>query len=101
MLLWPYSGFAYVNGEHFSFPPDKNAQPRKKEFLTVEAVFVPDSETVMFFDQYAKEYKRQRAELDAYLEKLAADGWKLTFAGHTVDGKSYQFRRYIFRRVIQ
>jgi hypothetical protein len=55
---------------------------------------------VMFFDHYAKEYKGQRSELDEYLEKLGADGWKLTSTGH-YDGKAYQFRRYHFRRAIE
>ena len=101
MQKWPYAGFAYISADHFSFTPNNNAQAQKREFLTVEAVFVPDSETVMFFDQYANEYKQHRVQLDVYLEKLAADGWKLTLAGHTCDGKSYQFRRYVFRRVLQ
>ena len=51
-------------------------------------------------EHYAQEYKRQRSELNEYLEKLGADGWKLTTSG-IYDGKRYQFRRYHFRRTIE
>ena len=61
---------------------------QKRESLTVEAVFVSEN-AVMFFDHYTKEYKRQRSELDEYLQKLGADGWKLATAGNMVDGKAY------------
>ena len=101
MQKWPYADFAYLNIDHFQFTPKKNARSQKREYLTLEAVFVPASEAVMFFDHYAKVYRRQRSELDAYLEKLVADGWKLTFVGNMFDGKTYQFRRYQFRRVIE
>ena len=73
---------------------------QKRESLTVEAVFVSEN-AVMFFDHYTKEYKRQRSELDQYLEKLGADGWKLTTTGNFHDGRSYRFRRFHFRRAIE
>lgn len=100
MQKWPYADFGYINGEQFR-KPQKNDPVQKREYLTVEAVFIPASETVMFFDHYTKEYKRQRSELDEYLQKLGADGWKLTTTGNMVDGKAYRFRRYHFRRVIE
>jgi hypothetical protein len=93
MQEWPYADIAYLNVEHF------RSIPQKREYLTVEAVFVSEN-AVMFFDHYRKEYKRQRSELDEYLQKLGADGWKLTTAGNMVDGKAYRFRRYHFRRAI-
>ena len=96
---WPYANFAYLGADHLSFMPQKNSSVQKREYLTVEAVFVPGSEKVMFFDHYAKEYKQQRSELDGYLEKLGAEGWKLT-SNSWFDGKSYQFRRYLFRRAV-
>jgi hypothetical protein len=99
MQKWPYANFAYINGEHFSSMPQKNAPAQKREYLMVQAVFVSDN-AVMFFDHYAKEYKSQRSELDAYLEQLSADGWKLATAGGIIEGKGYQFRRYQFRRAI-
>src|SRR5687767_14507880 len=55
------------------------------EYMSVEALFVPDaqdprqlSDRVMFFDQYAKEYRGQRSDLDQFFAKLTAEGWKLT-----------------------
>jgi hypothetical protein len=98
MQQWPYTDFAHINVEYFRKPP-KTDSAQKPEYLMVEAVFVPGSEVVMFFDHYATEYKRQKEELDAYLKKLGADGWKLTDAGGMVNGKGYQFRRYYFHRV--
>ena len=95
---WPYADFTHINVEYFRHP-QKHQPAQKPEYLMVEAVFVPGSEVVMFFDHYVKEYKRQKDELDAYLDKLGADGWKLTDAGSMVDGKGYHFRRYHFRRV--
>ena len=100
MKKWPYADFAYLGAEHFRFPLQKNDRVPKRKYLMVEAVFVAGSETVMFYDHYAKEYKRQRSELDEYLERLGTDGWKLTIAGNMVEGKGYQFRRYQFRRAI-
>ena len=100
MQKWPYADFEYINGEHFR-KPQKNDPVKKREYLTVQAVFIPDSETVMFFDHYAKEYKQQRSELDSYLEKLAADGWRLSTTGNMFEGKAYRFRRYHFGRVIE
>src|SRR5215216_4860553 len=77
MQKWPYAEVGYLNVEHFRFMSQKNASAQKREYLTVEAVFGLISETaVMFFDHYTKEYKGQRRELDEYLEKLGADGWK-------------------------
>ena len=99
MKKWPYTDFAYLAVDYLRFMPQKNSLTDKREYLTVEAVFVSQN-TVMFFDHYAKEYKSQRNELDEYLEKLNADGWKLTVAGNMVNGKVYQFRRYHFRRAI-
>lgn len=98
MQKWPYADFGYINVEHFR-KPQKNDPVQKREYLTVEAVFVSEN-AVMFFDHYAKEYKKQRSELNTYLQKLGADGWKLTTAGNMVDGKTYRFRRYQFRRAI-
>jgi|SRR5829696_2495321 hypothetical protein len=98
---WPYANFAYLGAEHLSFMLQKGDSTKKREYLTVEAVFVPASEKVMFFDHYAKEYKKQRNELDGYLEKLGVDGWKLTVASNMFEGKGYQFRRYHFRRAIK
>jgi hypothetical protein len=100
MQKWPYVDFLSLNVEHFRSTPQKNDAAQKWEYLTVEAVFVSQS-AVMFFDHYTKEYKGQRSELDAYLEKLGADGWKLTIAGNVHDGKAYRFRRYEFRRAIE
>jgi hypothetical protein len=55
------------------------------EYLSVEALFVPDpqdprqhSDRVMFFDHYAREYRGQRSDLDQFFAKLTAEGWKLT-----------------------
>jgi hypothetical protein len=100
MQKWPYVNFGYLNVEQFR-KPQKNDPPQKREYLTVEAVFVPASENVMFFEHYTKGYKGQKSELDEYLEKLGADGWKLTFAGNLYEGRGYQFRRYHFRRAVQ
>jgi hypothetical protein len=97
---WPYANFAYLGVDRLSFMPQINSLKHKREYLTVEAVFVPSSEKVMFFDHYAKEYKKQRSELDEYLEKLGTDGWKLT-SNSWFEEKSYQFRRYLFRRAIE
>ena len=101
MQKWPYADFAYLNVEHFRFMPPKNVPESKWEYLTVEAVFVPVSEKVMFFDHDAGEFKSQRSDLDEYLAKLNADGWKLSIAGNILDRKTYQFRRYQFRRAIE
>ena len=98
MQKWPYADFTHINVEYFR-KPQQNQPAQIPEYLMVEAVFVPDSEVVMFFDHYAKEYRQQRAELDAYLEKLSVDSWKLTDAGSMVNGKGYHLRRYHFRRV--
>ena len=97
MQKWPYGNIAYLNVEHFRSMPQKQDPAQTWEYLTVEAVFVPVSEKAMFFDHYTKEYKGQRSELDEYLEKVGADGWKLTTTG-VFDGKVYQFRRYHFSR---
>jgi hypothetical protein len=100
MQKWPYADFGYINVEHFRFPPQEKGLAQKREYLTVEAVFSLVSEnTVMFFDHYVKEYKKQRSELDEYLEKLGVDGWKLTTSGGH-HGEAYDFRRYHFRRAI-
>jgi len=100
MQKWPYTGMKYLGVDHFR-KPQLNDPTQKREYLTVEAVFVPDSVNVMFFDHYAKEYRGQKSELDEYLEKLDADGWKLTVAGDLFSGKGYQFRRYHFRRIVE
>ena len=99
MQKWPYADIAYLNVQHFRAIPPKNDKMQKMEYHTVETVFVSDN-AVMFFDHYAKEYRKERSELDAYLEQLDADGWKLTGAGPMFDGKGYRFRRYHFRRAI-
>jgi hypothetical protein len=99
MQKWPYADIAYLNVDHFRSIPQKNDPVQKREYLTVEAVFVSEN-AVMFFDHYKREYKRQRSELDEYLQELGADGWKLTTAGNIVDGNAYRFRRYHFRRAI-
>src|SRR5689334_15365348 len=98
MQKWPFADFGYMHGERFH-KPQKNDPLQKREYLTVEAVFIPASETVLFLDHYSKEYKQQRNELDQYFEKLAAEGWKLTLASNMLDGKAYYFRRYQFRRI--
>ena len=101
MQNWPYVDLGYINVEHFRSMPQKNDSVQKWEYLTAEVVLVPGSgNAVMFFDHYTKEYKGQRSELDAYLEKLRADDWKLTIAGNIFDGKAYQFRRANFRRAV-
>ena len=97
MQKWSYADFTHLNVAHIRSTPKKT---QLWEHLIVEAVFVSEN-TVQFFDQYAKEYKSQKSELDAYLEKLGVDGWKLTFAGHLVTGKGYRFRRYHFRRATE
>jgi hypothetical protein len=98
MQKWPFADIGYLNVDHLrSMPKEKDAAPAW-EYLMVEAVFVSEN-AVMFFDHYAKKYKKQRSELDEYLEKLGADGWKLTVAGNLIDEKAYRFRRYQFRRV--
>lgn len=96
MQKWPYADFTHLNVAYIRSTPKKNASAQPWEHLTVEAVFVSEH-TVQFFDYYAKEYKSQRSELDEYLQKLGADGWKLTVTG-SFGGKKYQFRRYQFRR---
>lgn len=102
MQKWPYADFGYLGVEQLHFMPQKNNLKQKREYLTVEAVFPAGSEkAVLFFDHYTKEYKGQRSEFDEYLEKLNADGWKLTVAGNFFLGKGYKFRRYHFRRVIE
>ena len=100
MQKWPYADFGYINVEYFRSTPQKKDLAQSWEHLTVEAVFVSEMQ-VIFFDQYAKEHKQQRSELDEYLGKLGADGWKLTVAGDLFRGKGYQFRRYQFRRAIE
>ena len=99
MKQWPYAKFTYLGADYVPFMPNKNSSTYKREYLTVEAVFVPGSAKVVFFDHYANEFKKQRSELDEYLEKLWTDGWKLT-SNSWFDGKSYQFRRYLFRRAV-
>ena len=99
MQKWPYADFTHVNVEYFRSMPQKSGPLQKWEFLTVEAVFVSEN-TVQFFDHYVKEYKSQRNELDEYLQKLSADGWKLVTTGNFA-GNKYQFRRYQFRRTFQ
>jgi hypothetical protein len=102
MQKWPYADLGYVGVEPLHFLTGKNTLQQKREYLTVEAVFPVESETaVQFFNHYAKEYKAQRSEFDEYLEKLSADGWKLTLAGNFFVGKGYKFRRYHFRRAIE
>lgn len=96
MQKWPYADFKYLSVGHFRSPV------QKYEYLTLEAVFPSASENaVMFFDHYANEYKSQRSELDEYLLKLGADGWKLNISGDKFEGKSYLFRRLQFRRAIK
>ena len=93
---WPFADIAYLNVEHFR---SKHHAGQKWEYLSVQAVFVSEN-TVQFFDHYAKKYKRQRSELDEYLQKLGVDGWKLTtITNH--EGKKYQSRRYQFRRAME
>jgi hypothetical protein len=99
MQKWPYAELAHIDVQYFRSMPKKNDPGQKWEHLTIEAIFVSE-DTVMFFDHYAKEYKRRRSEIDEYLEKLGADGWKLTTTGTMLDGKGYQFRRYQFRRAM-
>jgi len=98
MQKWPYVDIAYLNVGHVrSMFVKKNSTP-KWEYLTVEARFIPHSENALiFFDHYAKEYKGQRSELDAYLAKLSAEGWKLTIATSNDEygGKAYMFRRSV------
>jgi hypothetical protein len=101
MQKWPYVNFAYLNVEHLWLMPLMDASAPKWENLTVEAVFSPVSENIMFFDHYTKELKSKRSEFDKYLKKLGEDGWKLTLSGNLFDGKTYQFRRYRFRRSIE
>ena len=96
MQTWPYADFAHIHVEYFR-KLQKNNAAQTWEYLTVETVFVSEN-TIMFFDHYAKEYKKQRSELDAYFANVSADGWQLTYAGSMVNGKGYQFRRYHFRR---
>jgi hypothetical protein len=101
MQKWPYADFGYLGVEQLHFLLGKNISAQQREYLTLEAVFPVGSETaVQFFDHYTKEYKGQRSEFDAYLEKLSADGWKLTVAGNFFLGKGYRFKQYHFRRVI-
>ncbi len=96
MQKWPFADFTHINVEHFRSTPQKDTSAQTWEYLTVQAVFVAE-DTVQFFDHYLNEYKRQRSELDAYLRKLGADGWKLT-SNRWVDRRFYQFRQYSFRR---
>ena len=99
MQKWPYADIGYINVEHFRSTPKKDDPAQKWQYLMVEAVFVSEN-AAMFFDHYAKEYKKQRSELDEYLARLDADGWKLTTAG-VYEGKAYQFRQYQFRRAVE
>ena len=102
MQKWPYAKLTHLSVEHFQFNPKRDDSPKKREYLTVEVVFPSASEnSVMFFDHFAKEYRSKRSELDQYLERLAAEGWKLTLAGPVFEGKSYLFRRFDFRRTIE
>ena len=96
MQKWPVADFTHINVEYFRFTSERNTPAPIWEYLTVQAVFVAE-DTVQFFDHYLNQYKRQRSELDAYLQKLAADGWKL-ISNHWADRTSYQFREYSFRR---
>jgi hypothetical protein len=96
MQKWPFADFTHINVEYFRFSSEKSTPAPMWEYLTVQAVFVAE-DTVQFFDHYLNQYKRQRSELDAYLQKLAADGWKL-ISNHWADRTSYQFREYSFRR---
>jgi len=101
MQKWPYADIGYLGVEQLHFMPQKDNPKQKREYLTVEAVFPAISENaVLFFDHYTKEYKGQRNEFDEYLEKLNADGGKLTFVGNFFIGKGYKSRRYHFRRAI-
>jgi hypothetical protein len=98
MQKWPYAKIGYLNVEHFRSSFQNNDPTPKWEYLTVEAMFIPLSENaVIFFDHYTKEYKGQRNELDDYLAKLGAEGWKLTVAFGDADlgQKGYTFRRLI------
>jgi hypothetical protein len=97
MQKWPYADFAHINVAYFR-NLQKSNPAQIWEHLTVETVIVSEN-AVMFFDHYANEYKKQRSELDDYFVQVNADGWKLTHAGSTVNGKGYQVRRYHFRRV--
>ena len=96
MQKWPYADFTHINVEHFRAKLRKSDPMQSWDHLMVEAVFVSGN-TVQFFDHYVQEYKSQRSELDEYLQKVTADGWKLTFTGK-FEGNKYQFRRYQFRR---
>ena len=101
MQKWPYADFGYVGVEPLHFMLGQNIPEQKREYLTIEAVFPASSENaVQFFDHYAKEYKSQKSEFDAYLEKLSTDGWKLAFAGNFFIGRGYRFKRYHFRRTM-
>lgn len=98
MQKWPYSDFTYFNPEHMRSMLQKDDPAQTWEYLTLETVFVPPSENVMFFDHYANRFRSERSELDEYLQKLSADGWKLTMAGPLFTGRSYLFRQVRFRR---
>ncbi|HEX5808935.1 MAG TPA: hypothetical protein VFY25_09740 [Anaerolineales bacterium] len=100
MQKWPYSDFGYINNEHGRFMAQQKDLVQKWEYLVVEVLFLPSSEMVSFFDHYTKEHKSQQNELDAYLEKLRADGWKLATAGNMFDGRAYRFKRAKFRRAV-
>ena len=98
MQNWPYAEFAHINVEYFR-NPQKNNPAKTWEHLTVDAIFVSEN-AVLFFDHHANQYKKQRSELDEYLEDLGTDGWRLT-SNSWFEGKAYQFRRYLFRRAIE
>ena len=100
MLKWPYADMGYLSVEHWRSIPHKDDPAQTWEYLTIQAVFVSDH-AVLFFDEYAKEYKRQRAELDEFLERLGVDGWKLTTSINKLNASVYQFRQYHFRREIK
>jgi len=97
MQMWPYSDFAHIDVEYFR-KLQTNDPAQTWDHLIVEVVYVSEN-AVLFFDHYTQEYRKQRSELEPYFEQVNADGWKLTYAGSTVNGKGYQFRRYHFRRV--
>jgi hypothetical protein len=70
------------------------------EHRTVEVRILPDSQNVMFFDHYAKQYREQKSDLDHYLAKLHADGWK-QIMGLWPFQANPNIKIYVFKRLIK
>jgi hypothetical protein len=47
MQKWPYADIAYLNVDHFRSILQKNDPVQKREYLTVEAVFVSENAVML------------------------------------------------------